>query len=121
MLDFKISDDLDIVIADGIAGEQENNVTTLLTALFTDSRSNSHRGYWLDAEGSLLWTHEQARISDLSARNLTESAKTIAAGLVSDGLFHRIDALATAEDGVMYMRIRCYNDGQRVLNRKFRV
>lgn len=121
MLDFKIRDDLDIAITGGEAGTQDNNVTTLMTAFFTDARVGARRGYWLDTESSDLWIHDQARVSNLTAKKMTESAKGISSELVDTGLFERIDAVAEVDDGTIYLNVRCYNDGQLVVKRKFRV
>jgi len=121
MLDFKLTDDLDIVVHLGADGEQRNNITTVTTAFFTDARVGGKRGYWLNTSASELWIHEQARVTELSAKEMTESAKGIAAELVEQGVFERIDAEVKLHDGQMRLDIRCYNDGSLVERRAFNV
>lgn len=121
MLDFRLTDDLDVSVDLGEAGEQVNNITTVLTAFFTDSRIGGRRGYWLDTSSSELWVHDQARVSELSAKELTESAKGIAAELVEQGVFDRIDATVNVDDTQLSIIIRCYDNGALVEHRKFNI
>jgi phage gp46-like protein len=121
MLDFRLTDDLDIVIDLGKYGEQVNNITTVMTAFFTDSRVSGKRGYWLDITSSELWLNMQTRVSELSAKELTESTKSVAAELVEQGVFSRIDADVTSGGGQLTLNIKCYDNGQLVEHRKFNI
>ena len=121
MIDLALQDNLDIKMIDGEVVLQENGETTLINAFFTDSRVNGLRGYWLDVRCSELWTYEQSRLTENIANELTESAKEIAKELVEDGLYQRIDVVASITDAVMTLHIKCYDVKGIVVNRKFAI
>lgn len=121
MLDFALTDNLDIKMVGGEIVTQENGEATVINAFFTDSRVNKMRGYWLNLRSSEIWTYEQSRLTKDTANELTESAREIAKELVDDGLYHRIDAVASISDNVMSLHIKCYDERQIVVNRKFSI
>ena len=121
MIDFALADNLDIKMVDGEFLAQENGEATVINAFFTDSRVNKMRGYWLDITASEVWTYEQSRLTENIANELTETAKEIAQKLVSDGLYQRVDAVASISDGVMSLYLKCYDEKRIVVNRKFSI
>lgn len=121
MPDFALENNLDIKMVEGEIVSQENGETTLINAFFTDSRVGDVRGYWLDIKSSEVWTYEQSRLTSDIANELTESAKEIAKELVDDGLYERIDVVASVSDIGMVLHLKCYDVKGIVVNRKFSV
>ena len=121
MTDFALEDNLDIKMVEGEIVSQENGETTVINAFFTDSRVGEVRGYWLDVKSSEVWTYDQSRLTSDIANELTESAKEIAKELVDDGLYERIDAVASVSDTVMTLHIKCYDVKGIVVDRKFAI
>ena len=121
MIDFALEDNLDIRMIEGEIISQKNGETTLINAFFTDKRVSNIRGYWLDVKCSELWTYDQARLTLSVANELTESAKEIAKELVDDGLYERIDVVASVSNAVMTLHIKCYDIKGILVDRKFAI
>lgn len=120
-MDFLLDSELDLMVEGNELGLQKDEETTLITAFFTDARMNKQRGYWLNIQSSEIWQYEQSRLTNETARDLRETAKTIADKLVDDGLYNRIEADAYIKDGIMTLEINCYDTKQLVFNKKFAV
>ena len=119
-MDFKLTDDLDFSVTDGSIDEQENNETTLMTAIFTDSRVRS-RGYWLELKSTELWTKDQARSTSDTAREIEEDVRETTDKLVEDKLFDQITVNCYELNGIIILNIFCYNDSNMIMNRSFRL
>lgn len=118
-MDFKLDDNLDLNVTDGIYTEQQDGETTMLQAFFTDTRINGLRGYWLEIQSSEIWKHEQSRLTDETARDLNETAKEVAKELVEIKLYEKITTETFIDDGVLTLQIKCYNDKKITFDRKF--
>lgn len=121
-MDFKLTDDLDLLVEDNIYQEQEDGETTLIQAFFTDERVNGRRGYWLDIQQSDIWQYDQARLTQETANNLNETAREIANDLVDNvGLYDRIETKTFIDDGILTLQIKAYNNKILEIDRKFAI
>ena len=121
-MDFLMEDDLDLRVSDtGEYLSTETGDTTLITAFFSDIRVRGKRGYYLPILSSDLWIYDQARITNRTVSDMTESARAISAELVDIGLYDDIEAAATIDDNIITLTIKCYNDQRLVVERKFAI
>jgi len=120
-MDFLLDDKLDLMLDGNELSVQKDEETTLMTAFFTDARMSKQRGYWLNIQSSEIWQYDQSRLTNETARELRETAKTISDKLVDYGLYNRIEADAYVKDGIMTLEINCYDTKQLVFNKKFAV
>ena len=119
-MDFLVEDNLDLRVSDtGEYLSTEAGDTTLITAFFSDIRVRGKRGYYLPILSSDLWLYEQARISNRTVSDMTESARATSGKLVEMGLYDDIEAAATIDDDIITLTIKCYNDQKLVVERKF--
>ena len=120
-MDFALSDNLDLVIEDGEYSLEQDGETTMIAAFFSDARIDSKRGYWLPILSSEIWKHDQARISADAASELEETARQIAAEIVSDGVYRKIEVSASIDGIKMALDVKCYSDKGEIVERKFSI
>lgn len=120
-MDIALTDNLDLLIVDGEIAQQENGETTMLQAFFSDARIQKQRGYWLELPLSDIWQYDQSRLTNEVANNLNETAKEVAKELVDVGLYDRIETSTTINDGILTLRIMCYDTRNLVVDRKFAI
>lgn len=121
-MDFKLSNDLDLVFDEnGAYSLQENGETSLITAFFTDARVNEQRGYWVDeVVASELWRYDQSRVTNETILEIKEIAKSVSDKIIKESLFSRVDVSVFSNDAsFITMHLQCFNKSHLVTDRKF--
>lgn len=108
-MDFKLSDDMDLLVDGGEFVLQDNDETTLTTGFFTDARVDGRRGYWLDLVMSDLWQLEQSRARTDIIGELNEEAKEVGNELVRVGVFARVETNAYRQGDDIVLEVRAFN------------
>lgn len=75
----------------------------LLTSLFTDSRVNNQRGYWLPTESSGIWSFENDKRDETALSNIQEQVRLTLSRLKAKGFFQyfRIESSLEGNDIVI--------------------
>lgn len=120
-MDFRMTHDMDFDVKDGVIQLQEDEETTLITAIFSDARVSGRRGHWDDIETTDMWKYDQARQTEDTAMDIADSVRQTIRRIQADKLYERIEVDCYILDGIMTLDIKAYDKKQLVVDRRFAI
>lgn len=113
-MDFIFNEDSKFKIENETYVIKDSINTLLLTSLFTDSRINNKKGYWLPTESSGIWSLESDKVNEETLANIAEQTRLTLNRLKGKGYFNsfRIET-ELYENSILilvYIKIDNYNE-----------
>jgi phage gp46-like protein len=103
MTDFRMSDDFDIEFENGDYKTVSDIQTAAVCGLFFNERTNGQEGHFgfVEGEGSLLWTLQQARLTSATLNNARLYANEGLNFLITDGIVTSVSSdVRLAQNGL---------------------
>ena len=124
MVDCDLTDNLDLQFTeDGDLKHMFDIETSIITALFTDKRSDGKRGSFLlrHDEGSKLWKLDQSRIETQTLIDIRAYTRNSLSYLVEDGYASSYEVELEIVNSNIYISILVYKLDGSILERKYNI